>query len=129
MNWEQALRQRLLDDLAVAAIAGGRIEWEIQPQGAQRPNVTLQLVSDSRPDNLAGVPAHRQSRVQFDCRAETKAAAAALREAVIAALRAPATSNSVTFGRGEVAGVRAFLETTETGTVYRDSIDLLLMHG
>lgn len=127
MNWEQALRQRALDDAAIAAIVGTAVDWG---QRTGMPALTLLLVSDPRGQTLAGFEGNRWSRVQVDARALSRPVVVELREAAIAALVRAGTFHGVRFGRGQVAdpGPRTLNEQTETGFVHRDSFDLIISH-
>lgn len=128
MNWQQALRQRLLDDVTVAGLAGTRVDWGARPQGSALPAVVLVLVSDARPQHMKDFQQLRESRVQADCYAAKQADAAALREAVISALVPSGAFSDVRFERGFVDGLRDTEENTETGIVHRSSPDLLIWH-
>lgn len=133
MNWEQALRQRLLDDAAVAVLAGARVFWRVRKQGTPLPAVVLTIVSDPRPQTLKGFAARRESRVQIDCWSSgaadvSRAALAALREAVIAALAPGGDFYGVRFGRANFDPVRDLGELTEAGFNHRDQFDLLVFH-
>ena len=138
MNWEAALRSRLIDDSAVAALVADRVFLKFRPQSSLLPAVVVTMVSDPRPQLLGGaVPGRRQSRVQIDCWADggsgtapqTRAKVVALREAVIAALAAPGTFYGVLFGGAGFDPVRDLGEPTETGFLHRDSFDVQLMHN
>ncbi|PKB19656.1 uncharacterized protein DUF3168 [Novosphingobium kunmingense] len=135
MDWEQALRQRLLDDAGCAALLGSfdgdpAVFWTERPQGAPYPSLVLTVVSDPRPQTLKGFQGNRESRVQVDCRDDgaTRGAVKALREAAIAALAGPFVSGGVRFGRSQFGPVRDLSEKTETGFVHRDSFDALIWH-
>lgn len=139
MSWEIALRWRLTSDPAVAALIGSHpddglpsIEWGALRQGAQRPAVVLQLVSDARPITHDGFDSIRWSRVRASIQAETRAAVIALREAAIAAL-APAgtfgpSGGQVQFDRTEIDLVRDTGGSTDTGFVHADSVDFIVWH-
>lgn len=124
MNWEQALCQRLLDDPAVTC----GVSYGPRPQAEALPWISLQVVSDPRPQTLGAFQARRESRVQIDVRADRRADVVMLREAVIAALAPAGTFNGVLFGRASFLPVRDRGETTETGFVHRDSFDVLVWH-
>lgn len=130
MDWEQALRQRLLDDAAIGAIVGSGVDWSKRPQDRPLPWLGLRLVSDPRPQDLKGFVGRRQSRVQADCWAATRAEAVALREAAIACLVPAGEFHGVRFGRGFIAepGARDLGQHTEAGFVHRDSLDFLIWH-
>lgn len=108
ITWEAALRQRLLDDPGVRAIAGAQVSWRWRAQADPLPGLTLRLISDPRPQTLAGLQGHRQSRVQIDCWADggtlsqpqTRATVIALREAAIAAVLPPMKVGGVSSGGG-----------------------------
>lgn len=129
MNMQQALRERLKDDAGVAAIAGTRIDWGINPQGSPLPRVRLQVISDPRPQHLKGFQGLRETRVQADCMADDAATATALAEAVIAAAVPAAEKEGVRFGRAGIEGPTDRGEQTDTGFVHRQSVDLMIWHG
>lgn len=124
MGWEAALCQRLLDDPAVTCGAS----YGQRPQGEGLPWITLQVVSDPRPQTLGAFQGRRESRVQIDVRAKTRAEVVALREAAIAALAPAGSFGGVLFGRANFQPVRDRGESTETGFVHRDSFDVLVWH-
>lgn len=128
MNWEQALRQRLLDDGATAALVGTRIDWRQRPQQGELPALVLNLISDPRPQTMKGFQQLRASRVQVDCYAKKPADVVSLREAAIAALVVAGEFNGVRFERGFIDALRELGEKTETGFVHRDSIDFMIWH-
>ncbi len=125
----QALRSRLLEDTAVKALVKTRVDWGVRKQGDPYPAICLTVISDPRPQDYKGFVAKRETRVQIDCYAETRATAAALSEAVIAVI----TPGGEFFG---TKFSRAFIDTVQdrgalSGTVYvhRDKIDALIWHG
>lgn len=124
MDWEQALRQRLIDDPAVTAGAG----YGPRPQAGDLPWISLQVVSDPRPQTLAGFYPNRESRVQIDVRGLRRSDVVDQREAAIAALAPAGTFSGVTFGRANFSPVRDLGEQTETGFIHRDSFDVLVWH-
>lgn len=128
MSMETALRARMKDDAAVAAIVGSRIDWGVRPQGSILPAIVLTNVFDDRSQHMAGFIAARQTRVQIDCYAATKAAAVELREAVIAAVVPPASKSGVTFQRAQGISVLDRGEHTEAGFIHRELIDLQIWH-
>lgn len=125
MNWQTALCQRLLDDAAVAALIGSSAEWDVR---TGMPGVVLELITDPRPQTMKGFQQLRRSRVQVTCYAAKKLTAVAIREAAIAALVPAGVFGGERFERGFVDGGRGTKENTETGTVHRESIDLLIWH-
>lgn len=128
MAFEPALRTRLKDDTAVAAIVGTRIDWTVRPQGSALPAVVLQIIADGRPQHMQGFQRFRETRVQIDCFATTRAAASALSAAVIAAITPAAEVSGTAFRRAFIDTVRDLGANTDTGFVHRDSIDALIWH-
>lgn len=125
MNWEQALRQRLID---AATPADDRWHWDVRPQGAPMPCGVLQTISDPRPQHLKGFTGRRQSRVQIRCLAEDKAAAVALREAAIAAVTGAGMFHGVTFGRAMIDGGGGGGEPGVASIFANERFDVLVMH-
>lgn len=123
MDMPGALRARI-----VTAFGHPRVYWTIVPQAAVMPYVRMQVVSDSRPEHLAGYDGARVSRVQVDIFAATYSEARSASETMIAALATPATASGVQFGRTKAEGPRDLGEDTATGFTHRASIDLLVEH-
>lgn len=128
MDWQQALARRLIDDAATAAIAADRWDWDEREQTTPLPCGVLEVVSDPRPQHLAGFHTRRQSRVQVSCLATSRAEAAALREAAIEAITPGGEFSGIGFSRAMIENVAADAERTETGRVFRQRFDLLIMH-
>jgi hypothetical protein len=126
---QTALVTRLKADSAVAAATGGRLFWNIVPQGTALPYVRMQTITDLRPQHLTGYDASRQTRVQVDAFAATYAAARDIAEKIIAEMAAPATAGGVTFGRGKAEGPRDLGEETTAGFVHRLQLDLIIEHA
>ena len=128
MNWEQALRSRLLDDSDVAGVVGTRVAWGVAPQKWKPPFVILTLVSDVRDQHFKGFQGLRASRVQVDCYGLDRASTYTLREYALAAIADGGTFDSVRFDRIADVSVRDLGANTDTGFVHRDSIDALIWH-
>lgn len=126
---ETALRARLLADTGVKALAGNRTFWTVRKQGSPLPCVVLNTVADNRTQHMAGFNGFRSTRVQVDCYAADKAGAAALREAVIAALVPETTISGVTFLRAFVNSVLDRGEETDAGFIHRELVDLNIWHN
>ena len=124
MEWEEALCRRLLADVTVGQRAG----YGPRPQNVPLPWISLKVVSDPAVQILKKFQDRRQSRVQVDVRAETRADVIALRKAVIAALAPGGLFHGITFGRANFTPVRDLGEPTETGFVHRDSFDVMVWH-
>jgi hypothetical protein len=125
---ETQLRSRLTSDSAVAAIVGTRVNWGVRPQGEAYPSVVMTIIDDDRPQHMAGLITCRETLVQFDCYGITRAQVAALREAVIAAITPGAIVSGMIFLRSFVDTVRNMDAYTDTGLVFRDSVDARVWH-
>lgn len=135
MNWEQALRRRLLDDPAVVALIGTHpdddapcIDWTVSRQDSVNPKIVLTLVSDPRPQTHDGPDSIRASRVQVDIYADDKDQSVPLREAAIAALLSAGTFNEIRFDRARVDAVRDRSAKTEDSVVFREAVDFFIWH-
>jgi hypothetical protein len=122
------LRSRLKDNLTVASLAGGRVDWNVRPQAKGFPAITLQIVSDPRPQHLGGNQAARGTLVQADVWSTSYPDAATLREVVIAELVPAETLDGVIFQRSFVEMIRETVERTDEGVIHRVSIDLMVNH-
>lgn len=127
MNWEQAIRERLLAAPAVTAASNG-VDWTERPQGEDYPWLVLQVISDPRPQDLKGFHVMRGSLLQFDALALERAQVVALRDAAIAAIAPAGEFFGVRFGRTMFEPVRDLGRNTETGFVHRDSFDATIWH-
>jgi hypothetical protein len=126
MDFEGALRARLLAAAPVTEIVGQRIYWEERPQNAPLPAITLQYVVDARDQHMGGFQAVQRKLIQIDVWATTYAQKKALKEAVITTLATSQISNGIFF-RGVVDVDAVTLnERTETQFIYRDAIRLTL---
>lgn len=128
-DFATALRARLIADANVAAITT-RIFWGLAQQGAARPYVRLNTISDIRPQHLQGYDSARVTRVQADCFADDYGSARNLAERIITAVAMPATVDGVRFGRIKAEGPSDLGEDVDgVGYVHRASVDLLVEHG
>jgi hypothetical protein len=123
MDMPGALRARIT---AANTSAGSRVYWVDRPQAAALPAVTLQIISDIRPQHLKGFNPLRDTRVQIDCWATSYAAVTALKEAVLAAVVPENTSNGIRFDRAIIDGERDLGERVETQFIHRASVDLMV---
>lgn len=129
MDFQGGIRARLLAAAPVAAIVGTRVDWMTRPQKSALPAITLQTVSDSRPEHLKGIDGARSTRVQVDCWAATYGAALTLARAVIAALQEPATISGKKFGNARVDSQRDLGENlADNSFIHRQSVDLVIWH-
>lgn len=130
MTMQEALRLRIT---GANTPAGARVYWVDRPQTSALPAVTLQIISDLRPQHLKGFNELRDTRVQIDCWAKTTdnvsagyLAATALKEAVLAAVVPENTSNGIRFDRAIIDGERDLGERVETQFIHRASLDLII---
>lgn len=130
---EQALRARALADAGVEAIVGTRVDWGMRNQADPLPAVTLQIISDDRPQHLKGFQPLRMTRVQATCWADEFADAKALAEALIAALVPEAEEDGVRFNRAGVEGPRTLTSSTglstDTRPIDQHVVDFLIWHS
>jgi hypothetical protein len=141
MDWQQALRTRLLGDGPLAALVSTRIDWNERPQGKVLPALTLQCVGDGREQHFKGFHSLQAARVQYDVWADSYATAAAIRDALIGEDVAPGaavpahTGNGHTFSRAMVElPPRDLTERVTVGdgqskTIFRISMDLIHHHA
>jgi hypothetical protein len=129
MDFQGALRDRLIADSTVAALVGQRIDWVERPQSNSLPAVTLQTILDARPQHMKGLQDLRPTTVQIDVWGLAYADVRAVTEAVIAALVPAATSNGIVFARGFVDRLHDLGEQTDTQFIHRTSIDLIVHHS
>lgn len=128
-DWEDALTARLKGDAPLKALVGDRVHWGVAPQGAVRPFLILQILSDPRPQTMKGPIGYRDTLVQADSYGESAVQAKAVRNAAIAALAPDGTFFGVRFGRGRVTGGLTAVEDIDgVGPVRRDSIDCMIWH-
>lgn len=129
MSWEAAVVARLMASPAVTALTGENIEWDDLAPDAVLPAITLQMITDTRPQTHDGFDAFRGTRVQLNALARTKDKAIALREAAIAVLVPAAEQGGVIFLRSFVDGGGSDAEQTKTGRICRERTDLIIWHN
>lgn len=129
MAFEEALAKRLMDDAAIGALVGTRVEWEEREQSGGIPAILLELISDPRPVDLDGFLGLRETRVTITCFAANVKVARDLREMVIAVLAPPALVLDVQFGRSFFDLVRAGVQRGGVATVHKGMIDALIWHS
>lgn len=122
MDFESALRARLLAAAPVTSLVEQRITWVNRPQGSALPAITLQIIDDDRAQHMAGFQGLQRVVVQLDIWATSYGQGKALKEAVIAALAPENTSNGIHFERAFVRA-RDLSERTETQFIHRPSLD------
>ena len=128
MNMQGALRARLLAAPDVTARVGRRVDWVNRPQAADLPAITLQVVSEDRPQHMRGFDGLRTTRVQIDIFAKTYAETKQIAEAVFETVITAGTFSGITFERSFFDGSRDLGERTETLFIHRTSMDFLINH-
>lgn len=133
MDWQGALRARLIAAAPVAGLVTGadgkpRIYWVDRPQTSALPAITLQTISEDRPQHYQGFDGLDESRVQIDVWGNSYGEVQQVKEAVIAALAPPNTANGIRFDRSFIDTIRDLGERVETQFIHRASIDLITHH-
>ncbi len=129
MDWQGALRARLIAAAPVNSLVAGRVYWVDRPQASALPAITLQTVFEDRPQHMMGFTGLDASTVQIDVWGKTYAEARQVAEAVIAAVVTESTSNGVRFERAFVDQIRDLGERTETAFIHRTSLDFIIHHA
>jgi hypothetical protein len=124
MSMQTALRVRLLDDPAVAALVATRVDWIESPQGAAWPRITLLTVGETHDQDYAGFVGLLEAMVQVDCWALDQAGARAVEAVARAVLIPPALSDGVQFARGFISRIRDLPEPSDTAPKFRVSMDI-----
>lgn len=127
----------LLANSGVATLIGTRLYANKLDQGETLPAVTLQVISQTHAQHLKGISAAGTTRIQLDVFAETRLAADAVAEAIVAALKllaaTPATIGAATpVCDLEIQGPRQGSEPPADGSdewTYSSSMDVLLNVG
>lgn len=128
MDMHAGLMTRLLANNAITAAVGARVNWVTRPQASALPAITLQTISDERPQHLKGSDGARDTRVQVDVWATKHSVALAIARSVIAALAAPAVVSGKRFGPARVEGQQDLGEDVNGTFVHRQSVDLIIWH-
>lgn len=129
MDWQGALRARLIAAAPVAALVGDRIYWVDRPQASSLPAITLQTITEDRPQTMAGFDGLDRSLVQMDVWGASYAQVQQAKEAAIAAVMGENTANSIRFARAFIDTIRDLGERLETQFIHRASIDLIFHHS
>lgn len=127
---ERELLAYLKAQTAITALVGTRMNWGLRGQGAQLPAITLNLIDKIPQYSDEGEVGLFSSRVQIDGWAENDQNAAALGEAVRAALsgkRFPADSLLLdAWSQGETRETEQGSGTT--APIHRSRTDYLIWH-
>lgn len=127
---EADLRSRLADDAAIKAkVRKASIAWGDRPQASGLPGITLETISDPRPQHMAGLQPLRATQVQVDVWGKDALEAKDIRELAIAAILPAGTVGGTVFRRSFVDGARSSWELTDTGVIYRERVDFTVWHA
>lgn len=130
MDWQAALRARLVAASPVTTLVGQRVYWVERPQGSLLPAITLLTIGDTREQHLKGFDTLQGARVQVDIWAANFASARAVTEAMLAAIVPAETSNGITFSRAMVdLPPRDLSERIDNTSIFRTTTDLLVHHS
>jgi hypothetical protein len=125
---QAALRARLTTAAPVTALVGQRVYWMDRPQGSALPAITLQTITEGRPQHMKGFQDLRSSRVQVDIWGTSFGQVRQISDAVIVALAPAQAGNGISFERTFIDSIRDLGERTETQFLHRTSIDLIIHH-
>lgn len=129
MDWQGALRARLIAAAPVTALVAQRVYWVDRPQTSSLPAITLQTIIEDRPQTMAGFDGLDRSLVQMDVWGTTYAQVQQVKEAALAAVVPENTGNGVHFARAFIDTIRDLGERVETQFIHRASIDLIIHHA
>jgi hypothetical protein len=133
MTLEQAIENRAKAIPLIAETVGERVSWDLRIE--REPAITMQIISDPRPQHFKGFQPLRPTSVQIDVWSDDPAEAAALREALIAGLVVPAEIGRIRFQRATIQSVRGGGQSNTAGQqnfrdqIARESIDILFLHN
>ena len=129
MDWQGALRARLIAAPPVAALVAQRIYWVDRPQASALPAITLQTIFDGRPQHMSGLVGLDQANVQIDVWGTSYSQVTQITEAVIAALLPAQTGNGTVFQRAFIDSITDRGERVETQFIHRTQIDFIIHHA
>lgn len=129
MPMKTALRDRLKANPALAARVGTRIDWQSRPQGDALPSITLQMISDRRPQHMKGFHDARATRVQADVWGATDKEVTEVVDLLVSAVAPPATQGDTRFDRTFIDNATDLPERLGEQTINRTSLDLIVHHA
>ncbi len=134
MTLEDAIEIRLLASDDLTARIADRVGWTRRLTGI--PAITLQVISDPRPQHFKGFQLTRPSLVQLDVWSADPREAAAIRDLCIAVLAPAETVEDVRFQRAMITSIRSGAEPDRSGDnqsyageLHRESIDFSFLHN
>lgn len=128
MDFEGALRARLIAAAPVYTIVAGRVYWDDRPQSSPLPDLTISIPVDERPQHMGGFQGTLGPLVQIDVRSISKATTKALTEAVIAAVSPATTVNGIVFLRAADVRISTLNESSSTTFIHRNVIEMIAWH-
>ncbi|MCM3679476.1 DUF3168 domain-containing protein [Sphingomonas paucimobilis] len=134
MTLEDAIETRLLASDDLTAHIAARVGWTRRLAGI--PAITLQVISDPRPQHFKGFQPTRPTLVQLDVWSADPREAAAIRDLCIAVLAPADTVEDVRFQRAMITSIRSGAEPDRSGDsqsyageLHRESIDFSFLHN
>jgi hypothetical protein len=119
----------LRDYLKAQGIAGGRVYRDVRPQGSTLPAIRMQQVTDTVSPLMKGDDSLRETLIQIDVFALSRAEADEIGRAVEQSRPARVAIGSTDFRRVFIDGGDTDSENPASGgTIYRTRIDLLVWH-
>lgn len=129
MDLASALLKRL-DDATVTGLVGNRKHWVTRKQGDLLPAIVMQVISEERPQDLAGFEEMRTARVQIAALSLRYGEARQVLEAAMQALVPEAEVGTVIFWEASVDGPRDTAEEVAgVGLVHRPIADLITRYS
>jgi Protein of unknown function (DUF3168) len=123
MTFKTSLRGLLKANATVLA-QSARVDWTSRPQATQYPAIVLDMVAGAADQHMQGVTATQGYRVQATVMAKTQAQADVLGQAVQAALIEGGSHGGITFQRGFLNLSRSDVDSTSTGEIYHEILDV-----
>lgn len=68
---QDVLAALLLSNTAIKNMVDENVDWDVSAQGATGPRIVMFVISEPRAYKANGEVRHYETRVQFDCRANT----------------------------------------------------------
>jgi len=123
MTFKTALRSLVKANATVQA-QSARVDWSSRPQATQYPAIVLDMVAGAADQHFQGVIATQGNRIQATVLAKTQAQADVLATAVQSALIEGGSAQGITFQRGFLNLSRSTVDSTETGEIYHEILDV-----
>lgn len=118
MTFKTALRAK------IKAATTARVDWSARPQATQYPAVVLVMVAGAADQHMQGITGTQGYRVQATVMAKTQAQADIIAALVQTAMIEGGTQDDITFQRGFLNLSRSTVDSTETGEIYHEILDV-----